>query len=73
MDHYIVVGACSICGCNVTVPRTWHGVQPAPARCEGCGAEAETRPTIQMKRERTKPVGWKCVTRLGRADDMWSF
>lgn len=66
MEHYIVIGACSLCGCNVTVPRTWHGVQPAPARCEGCHAEAEVRPTIQMKREQSS------LTRFD-INDMWTF
>ncbi len=66
MEHYIVIGACSLCGCNVTVPRTWHGVQPAPARCEGCHAAAEIRPTIQMKREQSS------LTRFD-INDMWTF
>jgi hypothetical protein len=44
-----IIGSCSICGGNVTVPDTWYGINPPVPRCDSCGAIKRTRPVIDME------------------------
>lgn len=44
-----LLGTCSLCGGDVTVPATWHGVFPPTAECTKCGAiPANSKPTVEM-------------------------
>ncbi len=45
-----IIGKCSICGGQVTVPESWLGIFPPTPTCRSCGAEAENRgPVIPMR------------------------
>jgi hypothetical protein len=52
-----VVGICSRCGGDVTLPTIWHGVVPPVPTCEECGAMANLRPNLPIIP--TKPAKWK--------------
>lgn len=46
-----VIGSCSLCGGEVTVPTYWMSVEPAIPTCRACGATAAPRgPVIKMAR-----------------------
>lgn len=65
-----VVGRCSICNGDVTIPELWLGVQAAHATCSTCGATAAAPelPVIPMTPPRkVKPWGWPRVP----ADPSW--
>ena len=44
----IVLGTCSLCGGNVTIPAMYHSIVPPTPTCESCGA-VKARPVIDMK------------------------
>ena len=45
----IIIGQCSICGGNVSIPEIWHGVNPPVPTCENCGAvKKRNLPIIPM-------------------------
>lgn len=44
-----VIGRCSICGGNVTIPEVWMSTRRPVPRCENCGAVADNGlPVIRM-------------------------
>lgn len=44
-----IVGTCSICGGQVTVPSVWHSIIPPEPTCQSCGAVAASHgPVISM-------------------------
>lgn len=46
-----IIGKCSLCGGDVTLPEVWMGVKPPVPTCEKCGAvEDSNKPVIPMKR-----------------------
>lgn len=48
-DKIQILGRCSICGGNVTVPFMWHGIYPPVPTCNSCGAvKKNTTPVIDM-------------------------
>lgn len=52
MLNQLPIGKCSLCGGLVTVPMIWHGINPPPKTCSGCGAEvdeAANLKTLPMK------------------------
>ena len=49
-----VVGTCSLCGGQVTLPGIWSGVVPPVPQCSSCHATAKSSgPVIEMERPRT--------------------
>lgn len=44
-----VIGECSICGGDVSVPHIWHGIFPPKPTCSRCGAQARSGPVIDMR------------------------
>jgi hypothetical protein len=54
-----VIGRCSICNSNVTVPELWMGTQPPVPTCSRCGATRadDDRPVIPMKKRENPPQG----------------
>lgn len=51
-----VIGACSICGGSVTVPKAWMSVIPPVPECQRCHAIARSPgPVIEMK-PRPRPM-----------------
>lgn len=45
-----IIGSCSICGGQVTIPESWMGTPPPVPSCVACGAVKRTTnlPTIEM-------------------------
>lgn len=44
-----ILGACSLCGGEVTIPTVWHGVIPPTPTCSRCHA-VENKAVIPMQR-----------------------
>lgn len=52
---YRIIGRCSLCGGNVTLPETWAGTQPPTPGCMNCGAvKRNDLPVIDMVPRPTK-------------------
>jgi hypothetical protein len=50
-----IIGKCSICGGNVTVPSVYHSITPPVPTCDSCGAIGKDEgKVIQMKQRRTR-------------------
>lgn len=53
-----ILGKCSICGGQVTVPSSWLGILPPTPTCQSCGAEAENPgPVIPMRPKKERLHG----------------
>lgn len=45
-----VLGSCSICGGDVTMPNAWYSTKPPVPTCASCGAKAKpSLPVIEMQ------------------------
>lgn len=56
MKNYIgriVIGACSLCGGDVTVAEMWASITPDIPRCQQCGATAKKPEAKVIPMERT--------------------
>jgi hypothetical protein len=70
-----IVGRCSICGGNVTLPDVWMGIHPPVPTCQSCGATKKSDlPVIPM----TPPRRWPGPDRASfeiksndRFKDLW--
>lgn len=50
----IIIGKCSNCGGNVSVPEVYHSVVPPVPTCDHCGAKKKSDlPTIEMENPKT--------------------
>ena len=50
MENKQIIGTCSICGGDVTMPIIWYSIYPPRPTCNKCGAVAadERKPIIPM-------------------------
>lgn len=45
-----IIGQCSLCGGNVTVPTAWWSTEPPVPHCKKCGAHEKNQlPIIEME------------------------
>ena len=59
-----VIGRCSICGGNVTIPNVWLGVIPPKPSCESCGAiKRDNLPIIDMDPSYSSNRKWENLPR----------
>ena len=64
MTNLVILGRCSICSGNVTVPETWMGTQPPVPTCSSCGAtRADNDRSIIPMAKREEPRGRHAQTR----------
>lgn len=69
MCNKTVIGKCSNCGGNVSVPTVWYSVVPPVPTCEKCGATpTDTLPIIQMQPPQWIPVKENPVWTGGKDD-----
>lgn len=62
-EHDSTIGACSLCGGPVQIPRMWFGAEPPRPRCMLCRAESTSlAPVIEMRpRNRPMPATDACA------------
>lgn len=44
----VIIGRCSLCQGDVSMPLTWSGTVPPVPTCQSCGAVKDRRPVIEM-------------------------
>lgn len=63
-----IIGRCSICGGNVTLPTFFASIVPPVPTCQSCGA-TPVQPTINMERRKLTPEEDSVIKRVIRDGD----